>query len=1316
MTQLSLARKLWQDSAEGPVTIEQAALPARVDSYVVLGEAGMGKTELLRWLGQQPGYIYCTARKLNNTRLDAAKLLGSATTVVIDALDELSVQVDGDAVDLVLQRLGDLGYPRFVLSCRVADWRNATAVAAISEVYAEPELVVMHLCAFDDDDVKRILTGKLGTEAAATVVVEHFERVGLGGLLANPQTLEMIASVANAGPLPDTKAALFQRAADVLRREHRSEKVEKQPSMEAALDAAGAAFAGLILTGGDSVTVEVANAEDGEIALAEAKALPLAAALRPVLGTRLFTNVGAAYRFSYCHRRIGEYLGARWLAKQCSTAMKRKRVLALFHAHDVVPSSIRGLHAWLATSHGELTSEVIFKDPMGVIEYGDADSLDEAQAGLLLDSLEHAAQEDPSFMKGPWQRFTLASVALPCHLKRVLRLISQKDTALRLRMLLLGAVCGSRIAESMFDACMRIALDRHEPYSVRSRACDVLIDSPRASLPDLVEALRGAGHDGVRLALDIVEEKGFDPFSDPTVAGLIVTYAQQNDRTIGLFSKIMRIVPDKRIGGFLDELAILLAPPSNRFERAGNHELTDLAYSLIARRLAWMPVDALHLWRWLRPFHTDPFYGRSTRADVHEFIKNHPELRRPVQRLVLVEEQGTKTIHQRGWRLASRSSGYGCTDDDMVALLDSLNPAEVEDQIWRDLLTLVSHSDIVGKGPRDAAKRFVHKRSDMQAWIDRLAEPQTSEWEIKQAQEERKRAAKLAVRWREHRASFAKKLTDIASGELHPMIDLSSGYLDKYHDLNHDATPVERLTQWLGPEITAAALQGFEAFLQNGVALSPATMASSHVESMQWNAGAVIVAGIAERLRTGRGFDGVSDERVAACFLELRDTRIDDHAKLTELQSAVEVEMKSRRLVASTLATWIRPQLEARRSYVSELASMVHEDLCDQQAADQSLEWLREIPDMAGEPETTLIDRLIALRRFEALTSLAHERLKQQLSDERRRNWQAVRFVAEFDATRIELTGVASADAELIMAIRSRCAGNRNRRLSVALSAPQLTWLVATFRGVFPHGSRKPGNDSVDETRAPAAEFLSEVASWLAEMTSDEGIIGLTWLRNAPDDSYTEYLKVLAAEQRRKATEERYRPPSLISVSAIVHSEPPSTVTDLQSTVICLLDDAQARIRSDPADSWRGFFSQTSPHNEELCRDYLLVLLGPRPESIQMLPEGHLANDKRADIIGILAGMRLPIEIKGQWHTDVWTAADSQLDRLYTPDYAAERRGIYLVLWFGRQVPKSKLPRSPGRGRRAPTSPEEFRAKLIASSRAAQEGRVAVVVLELARP
>jgi hypothetical protein len=96
--------------------------------------------------------------------------------------------------------------------------------------------------------------------------------------------------------------------------------------------------------------------------------------------------------------------------------------------------------------------------------------------------------------------------------------------------------------------------------------------------------------------------------------------------------------------------------------------------------------------------------------------------------------------------------------------------------------------------------------------------------------------------------------------------------------------------------------------------------------------------------------------------------------------------------------------------------------------------------------------------------------------------------------------------------------------------------------------------------------------------------------------------------------------------------------------------------------------------------------------------------------------MRAPIEIKGQWHADLWHAADTQLDRLYATDYAAARRGIYLVLWFGQKVPGSKKPKARGRGRKRPASPDELRLGLIAASHAAQDGRIAVVVIDLERP
>ena len=44
--------------------------------------------------------------------------------------------------------------------------------------------------------------------------------------------------------------------------------------------------------------------------------------------------------------------------------------------------------------------------------------------------------------------------------------------------------------------------------------------------------------------------------------------------------------------------------------------------------------------------------------------------------------------------------------------------------------------------------------------------------------------------------------------------------------------------------------------------------------------------------------------------------------------------------------------------------------------------------------------------------------------------------------------------------------------------------------------------------------------------------------------------------------------------------------------------------------------------------------------------------------------MNLPIEIKGQWHREVWNAAEIQ-SQDYTKEYKSDGHCIYLVLWFG---------------------------------------------------
>ena len=70
---------------------------------------------------------------------------------------------------------------------------------------------------------------------------------------------------------------------------------------------------------------------------------------------------------------------------------------------------------------------------------------------------------------------------------------------------------------------------------------------------------------------------------------------------------------------------------------------------------------------------------------------------------------------------------------------------------------------------------------------------------------------------------------------------------------------------------------------------------------------------------------------------------------------------------------------------------------------------------------------------------------------------------------------------------------------------------------------------------------------------------------------------------------------------------------------------------------------------------------------------------------------------------------------LYTPDWRADNHGVYLVLWFGDEVPKNKRLKGIGRGFKRPSTPTALRQKLIEHSNAAREGRVAIIVLDVSR-
>lgn len=109
-----------------------------------------------------------------------------------------------------------------------------------------------------------------------------------------------------------------------------------------------------------------------------------------------------------------------------------------------------------------------------------------------------------------------------------------------------------------------------------------------------------------------------------------------------------------------------------------------------------------------------------------------------------------------------------------------------------------------------------------------------------------------------------------------------------------------------------------------------------------------------------------------------------------------------------------------------------------------------------------------------------------------------------------------------------------------------------------------------------------------------------------------------------------------------------------------------------------------------------------------------MVGDKRADISVAMPGQKILCELKRDYHLDVWTAAENQLDRFYAHDPEAGGFGVYLVFWFGRKRP-SPIPAVPG-GKPRPRSGEELELMLRDILPADYRKRIAVVVIDVSGP
>lgn len=785
---------------------------------VVLGEPGMGKSTFMAAAGRHFESAPIRASQfMRSNRAERFLIVGKP--LLIDGLDEAMARRDGEAVDMVVSRLGDLDCPDFILACRSREWQARSEIN-LQKIYQKP-VHIATIDAFNRVEAAEFLAVKFST-VDAILVLSHLDHHGISDLYTNPLTLGLMGSVALADKnLPATRGALFERVCALIWPEHNIERHDlaaSQLSARSALSAAGAIMASLLLAGADSLVVLGPSTQDGEIPLTDVKQLPGAQDADLIVGSKLFVSAGTG-RAQPIHRVLAEYLGARWLAERANTPRLARRVLGHFQLAGAVPASLRGMHAWLAYHSPTMALSVIRADPFGVLRYGEIQNFTNAQTAALFDALELLARDAPYFLGTNWENHTAAGLMISPLQERIRAVIASAESNTHLRLLLVEGIAGTGLAETLADTLEDIMFSSDRLYRERRAAAEALMRFrglawSQRSIQKLHEQASSSANQLARVMAENIDCDVSDELLVSIVfaeLGLSVCPLPREKKgkvyVFRDFRTLAKRLPSKRIMPMLDTLLEYASGLSQAEDTLDTslEDISEIASSLLVRGITeefLTAADAGRVWRWLGLVKNERQYLKREKTRLQTALDAQDDLRHAIQVHALYRPLSDENIWHVEMELGSRLTGLLSHPADVTWLFERLLIIKSEDahKAWCDLVQLSISAKIFSAEVRAASQLYQRDNAELALFVHKLEHPEKPEWLI----EQERRTAEEEQEQRSERENFCRYLRgqqdDLRAGEI-SVSRLAQMYLDIVYDDTQAPTGKERLIRWVGEEL-----------------------------------------------------------------------------------------------------------------------------------------------------------------------------------------------------------------------------------------------------------------------------------------------------------------------------------------------------------------------------------------------------------------------------------------------------------------------------------------------------------------------------------
>lgn len=1339
------ARKV-EDSRTSPVAPSPDGLQAFRDlpAWVLLGEPGAGKTEAFKMEAEATGGKCLRIAEFIDSDLDE-DLRGK--TLFLDGLDEIRAGTGGEnTLVRVRRQLKRLGAPPFRIACRAADWYGGLDAEDLKSASADGRIVALQLEPLSAGDILTLLRDNHGV-ADPHAFVEQAERLGLDGLLGNPQTLGLLAQAIEGDQWPKNRDETYRLAceklADEANRRHRNKARARPCPVANLLDAAGQLCAVLLLSDQTGIALDADSADTRFISLDGCTPPDTEAAARAV-HSKLFRPEGVE-RVTPSHRSVAEYLAARWLARQIDSAgLPLGRVLNLLLGQDGrTVAGLRGLYAWLALHCLKARTRLIEADPLTVVLYGDVKPMPTQDKRRLLDGLRREAQRYHGFRWGVRNTHpfgALADTELREDFLAVLQAPGYDDADQAFLSCVLDVLAEGQAQPEMGAALPGIVRDDRLWPRVRHDALDVWLKSvatPQAALSLLDDITAGRVSDeddelaGILLRQlypeQIAPESLFQHLHMPKQANLIGIY-------LWFWEEVLpEKAPDQHLPALLDELGEhpeRVFPDDSRM--FGLHEMAD---ALLARGIT-LHGDAIsdeRLFAWLgigARRHGGMVRKDNTQRTISEWMGNRPERYKAL-------------LSHCFKQCESQERARSCVRSQILRLHNSTPPEDLglwhleqADKTANDELSQLHLTDAVnaliyqrGMGglSLELIESWAMAHPDRQHLLAPLLTWEIDPWRLEDAthrisHEQEQREAK-----RNTTARLQSQLRDIQSGtaRVDLMHQLAEVWMNRHMNTRGD-TPAERFDNYCenGPELLAMAEAGFRLCPErDDLPTVPEIIDLSIKQQERYYIARPCLVGMELRWRDGvETVDALPDEALRRMVA----FRLTDGTGNTPDWFIYLVRQRPE-LVAEVLVDYASATLKAGKDHANGLYPLERDPDYRAVAALAAPRLLESFPVRARSGQLHLLENLLkATLRYapEQLPALIERKLSMKGMDAAQKvYWLATATLLDPEHYESELwrhVGKSELRANHLSGFLGERLGQADQ--DYALSAGTLGKLIER---IVPHAEiewLKGGGivtDAMqrgDQIRALIGR-LGALATPEAEREIDR-LLGLPTLRKLKP-----LLEATRHElmQRRRESEFRFLPPR--EVAQILANQAPASIADLAALALDVLDDIARDIRQDNDDGFRGFWNvwtekneqKKAPREENYCRDALIPRLRARfdPLGVSCQPEKDHANDKRADLsLSYLAKFELPIEIKRDSNKEsLWSGLRNQLIEQYATAPRAFGYGIYLVLWFG----GDGMPRATDGGKK-PRSPEELRTRLEAQLDPLERRRIFVRVLDVSWP